>query len=103
MDQENLEENRGRQILVGGLIITTLTVAVLSLLIGWRYIPGWVGEAFGMFAGIMSTPFFMEGSFIVIGFLIVLGVNTWRRRKEGDEFVEIETSGKGGGGNPGVK
>jgi hypothetical protein len=39
----------------------------------------------------MSTPFFMEASFVILGFLIVVSLNTWRRHKAGDEFVTIET------------
>ena len=103
MAQEILETGRGKQILVGAAVLGTLTVLVCSLLVGWRLIPGWVGEAFGMLAGVMSTPFFMEASFAVIGLLIVLGLNIWRRHKEGDEFVEIETGGKSGTGNPDLK
>lgn len=97
------EEGRGKQIFVGGAILAVLTVLVVGLLVGWRLIPGWVGEAFGMVAGVLSTPFFMEGSFVLIGIFIVLGLNIWRRRKEGDEFVEIETGGSDGTGNPDVK
>ncbi|MBG7608117.1 MAG: hypothetical protein IZT59_08850 [Verrucomicrobia bacterium] len=103
MAKQNSEEGRGKQILVGAAILATLTVLVVGLLVGWRLIPGWVGESVGMVAGILSTPFFMEGSYVVIGLLIVLGLNTWRRRKEGDEFVEIETGGKDSTGNPDVK
>ncbi len=95
----NNTEDRGRQILVGAAILGTIMVLVCGLLVGWRLIPGWVGESFGMLAGILSTPFFMEGSFVIMGFLIVVGLNTWRRRNEGDEFVEIETGGEAGGGN----
>lgn len=100
MAEEMAEEGRGKQILVGAAIISGLAVIIVSLLIGWRLIPGWVGEAFGMVAGVISTPFFMEGSFVLIGLFIVLGLNIWRRHKDGDEFVEIET---GGTGNPDVK
>lgn len=100
MAKENVEEKRGKQIMVGAAMIAALTIIIVSLLVGWRTIPGWVGEAFGMVAGVMSTPFFMEGSFVLIGLLTVLGLNIWRRHKDGDEFVEIETSGSG---NPDVK
>jgi len=103
MAEENSEDGRGRQIFVGGAILTVLTVAVVGLLVGWRFIPGWVGEAFGMVAGVFSTPFLMEGSFVVIGLLTVLGLNILRRRKDGDEFVEIETGGSDGSGDSDLK
>ncbi len=83
-------ENRGKQILVGLSVIAVFTVFVVGLLLGWRLIPGWGGESVGMVAGILSTPFFMEGSFVVMGFLIVIGLNTWRRHKEGDECVYLD-------------
>ncbi len=103
MAQTNSETGRGKQILVGAAVLGALTVLVCSLLFGWRLIPGWVGEAFGMVAGVFSTPFFMEGSFAVIGLLIVLGLNIWRRHREGDEFVEIEIGSENTSGNPDLK
>ncbi len=83
-------ENRGKQILVGGIILLCVSVFVVSFLMGWRYVPGWVGESLGTIAGIMSTPFFMEASFALLGLVIVIGLNAWRRHKTGDEFVTIE-------------
>ncbi len=100
MTRQNSDDHRGRQILVGAAILGVIAILVCGLLVGWRLIPGWVGEAFGMVAGVMSTPFLMEGSFIVIGFLSVLGLNIWRRHKEGDEFVEIETGASKNSGQP---
>jgi hypothetical protein len=93
--QSNAEENRGKQILVGGLILLTLTVLVVTLLITWRKIPGVVGDSVGFLVGIMSTPFFMEGSFAIIGLLIVIGLNTWRRHKNGDELVYLDELNSG--------
>jgi len=90
MSEKNFTESRGKQIFVGGAILFVLTALVVSLLIGWRMVPGWVGESFGMLAGVLSTPFFMETSFAMIGLLIVIGLNIWRRHREGDEFVSLE-------------
>jgi hypothetical protein len=69
---------------------------MVGMLLGWRFIPGWVGESVGTLAGIMSTPFFMEASFILIGLVIVLSLNTWRRNREGDElvFLDEKTDGR---------
>lgn len=63
---------------------------VVGLLLGWRYIPGWGGEGVGMIAGVLSTPFLMETSFIILGFLTVVALNIWQKNKEGDEFVTME-------------
>ena len=85
-------ESRGKQILVGACILAVVPAVVSTFLMGWRFIPGWLGESFGTIAGVMSTPFFMEASFFLLGLVIVIGLNTWRRHKAGDEFVTIETS-----------
>jgi membrane protein implicated in regulation of membrane protease activity len=88
MSKNSQDENRGRQILVAALVLLIFTTLLTALMLGWRKIPGWVGEGFGILAGIFSTPFVMETSFALIGLLTVIAVNTWRRRKDGEEFVE---------------
>lgn len=88
-------ESRRKQILVGGAILCVVAGTVISLLLFWRDIPGLFGESVGKFVGIMSTPFFMEASFVILGFLIVVSLNIWRRSKEGDEFVTIEVKDDG--------
>ncbi len=85
-------ENRGKQLWVGGVIIFGIAASVISLLIFWRHIPGWVGETVGLIAGVISTPFFLEGSFLMIGFTVVVLLNNWRRKVAGDEFVEVDVS-----------
>ncbi len=87
---EDVEVSRGRQVVVGLGIIFGVGFVVVALLMLWRRVPGFGGEALGMFAGILTTPFLMEGSFVVLGFVILLVLNTHRRRKEGDEFVVFE-------------
>ena len=86
-------ENRGRQLFTGAGILFVISLLVVTFLMGWRYVPGWVGESLGTLAGIMSTPFFMEASFFILGLVIVIGLNTWRRHRAGDEFVTIDTKG----------
>lgn len=83
-------EDRGKQIAVGGLIMLLISVCVISLLLFWRLIPGWVGETVGLLAGVVSTPFFLEATFALLGFLIVVLLNSWRRKAAGDEFVEVD-------------
>ena len=90
MMNDDYTENRGKQIAVGGLIMLLISVCVISLLIFWRVIPGWVGETVGLLAGVISTPFFLEGTFALLGFLIVILLNSWRRKAAGDEFVEVD-------------
>lgn len=95
MIDEQATENRGKQILVGGAILAVVFGTAISLLLFWREIPGLFGETIGKFVGIMCTPFFMETSFVILGFLIVISLNIWRRQKDGDEFVTIEKNDDG--------
>ncbi len=87
---ERPHDERVKQVTVGAGILIGLTVTISGLLLGWRFLPGLAGETLGTILGIMTTPFFMEGSFLVLGLMIVLGLNIWRRHKEGDDFVYLE-------------
>ena len=83
--------SRKRQILAGAAILFAVGALVVGFLMGWRFVPGGIGESLGTVAGVVSTPFFMEASFAMLGFVIVIALNVWRRHKAGDEFVTIET------------
>jgi len=85
-----LRDERVKQVAIGASILLALTVAVPSLLLGWRQLPGLVGEWVGTIIGIMTTPFFMESTFAILGLVIVITLNSWRQRKDGDEFVYLE-------------
>ncbi|MEO5914310.1 MAG: hypothetical protein ABIS50_08770 [Luteolibacter sp.] len=87
---ERAHDERVRQVAIGAGILILLAVSISGLLLGWRYLPGLLGEWVGTMVGVMSTPFFLEGSFVAVGLMIVLFVNIWRRHKEGDEFVYLE-------------
>lgn len=84
------EENRKQQVAVAAAILMTITVCAVTLLIGWHYVPGLLGEWLGVLAGIISTPFFMEGTFVILGIIIVYSLNHWRMKRDGDEFVYLE-------------
>lgn len=84
------EDNRVRQVAVGVVILVSLTLAVCGALIGWRYLPGLMGEWIGMMIGVMTTPFFLETSFVIIGLMVVFAINHWREKRDGDEFVYLE-------------
>lgn len=85
-----IRDERVKQVAIGGGILMTVTALVTGMLLGWTHLPGLLGEWVGSIIGIMTTPFFMEGSFLVLGLVIVLGVNIWCRHKEGDDFVYLE-------------
>lgn len=84
------DDKRVRQVVVGVGILVVLTLTVCGVLIGWRYLPGLLGEWIGMMIGVMTTPFFLEASFICIGLTLVVAINHWRQKRDGDEFVYLE-------------
>ena len=83
-------DERVKQVAIGAGILIVLTLVVPGLLVGWRLLPGLLGEWVGTMIGIMTTPFFMEGSFAILGLVIVISLNHWRQHKDGDEFVYLE-------------
>jgi hypothetical protein len=85
------------QIVVCAAILLVLTTVVCGLLIGWRHLPGLLGEWMGFMIGVVTTPFFMEASFAVIGLTIVLVINHWRQKRAGDELMVLEQVDKAAG------
>ena len=84
------EDNRVKQIAVGAGILVMLALLVCGFLFGWRYLPGLLGEWIGLMVGILTTPFFLEASFIFIGLTLVVAINHWRQKRDGDECVYLE-------------
>lgn len=84
------DEDRRRQIAAGTGILLLITVLVCGVLIGWRHLPGILGEWLGTMIGVVTTPFFLELSFVVLGITIVMMLNHWRQKREGDELVYLE-------------
>jgi hypothetical protein len=83
------QDERKQQVIVGFCVVAG--VAGLILLIAWaRFLPGVGGEFFGRILGIISTPFLMEASFSVLGLVLVMALNIWRQRREGDELVYLD-------------
>jgi uncharacterized membrane protein len=87
---EKTKDERVKQVTIGVSILVVLTVVVTGLLMGWRLLPGLLGEWVGMMIGILTTPFFMEASFAILGLVVVISLNHWRQQKDGDDFVYLE-------------
>jgi len=85
-----LHDERVKQVAIGASILIILAMVVSGLLMGWRFLPGLLGEWVGTMLGIMTTPFFMEASFAILGLVTVISLNHWRQHKDGDEFVYLE-------------
>ncbi len=88
MDRD--KRQRAAQIAAGAGILAAVAGGFCLVLLFWRRVPGVFGEWLGFMAGWMSTPFLLEGSFLVMGFAIVIWLNHRRMRRDGDEFVYLE-------------
>ena len=84
------KDERVKQVLIAAAVLGALTCGVVALLLGWRRVPGLLGEWLGTLVGILSTPFFLEASFVIVGVLVVMVVNAVRRQREGDDFVALD-------------
>jgi hypothetical protein len=84
------DDDRRRQIAAGAGILLAITIVVCGVLLGWRHLPGILGEWLGVVIGVMTTPFFLELSFAVLGLTVVLVLNHWRLKRAGDELMYLE-------------
>jgi len=55
-----------------------------------HYSTGIVQEVAAKIGGLMSSPGIMELSFFFIGFFLLICYNIYRRKADGDDFVEME-------------
>lgn len=83
------DENRMRLILGGGAAIVSAGLVFSVLLVLRTKLGGFLGEWITMVMGVLTTPFFMEAFFAVMGLVLVCWINHRRRVKEGDEFVDL--------------
>lgn len=90
-------DERKRQVAIAIGIIAGLAALFLGLVMATG-LPGVAGEFFARITGIVTTPFLLEGTLAIVGFLIVILINHWRHQREGDELVyldEIKDAPKG--------
>lgn len=84
------DDPRGRQLVIGISILGVLLVVVPLFYLFGKFAPGLLGEWFAVIGGIISTPFLLEIFFLIVGGIIVVGLNHLRQKREGDEFVYLE-------------
>lgn len=89
-DMVEIRDERAKQVAIGVVILTVIAAVTVTLHVSWRSLPGLLGEWVGIMVGLLSTPVFLEISFATLGLMIVLALNHWRQRKNGDEFVYLE-------------
>jgi hypothetical protein len=82
--------DRSRQVALAVAVLCGVLMLVAGLLIVSRSVPGFVGEYLVLIAGLLTTPFLLEAAFIILGLVIVVALNLWRQKRDGDEFVYIE-------------
>lgn len=80
---------RTKQVLAGVATITGFS-GLLVLIAAGRFLPGLGGEFFARILGIISTPFLMEFILAAMGLVLILTINHWRQRREGDELVYLD-------------
>jgi len=81
-----------------GVAVVLLVFLVVAALFSLQFLPGPVGETARMLFGLILTPFVMETSFCIIGFCVVVLLNHYRRKWDGDEFVSLNEAEPVGAG-----
>ncbi len=90
--KEAADENQKKQIVVGAGILLLLAFIVAGVVMNAHVIPGVVGEWISMMVGLMTTPIILETSAFIGGLMVVLTINHWRQKRDGDELVYLEES-----------
>lgn len=88
------DDHRRKQVAAAAAILLGIGAAACSALLGWRHLPGVVGEWVGTVIGVMTTPFLLEASFALLGVCIVALLNHRRWLREGDEWVHLDPAGE---------
>ena len=84
-----VRDERKQQVVVGLGVLAAVAGLILLIAYG-RFLPGLSGEFFARLLGIITTPFLMETSFFILGLVVVMTLNLWRQRRDGDELVYLE-------------
>lgn len=84
-----VRDERWKQVGAGLLVLAGVTVFALLLIFG-RHLPGVAGEFFARILGLVTTPFILETSLCILGFVVVMTLNYWRQLRDGDELVYLD-------------
>lgn len=83
-------DQQNEQIVWAAVILIGIGLVVSATLLFGRKLPGLWGEWASTLIGVMTTPFLMEASFVLIGISIVAVVNHVAAERSGDEWVDPE-------------
>ena len=87
----DVRDHGKRQIVWAAGILLGLGSLVSCFLLFGRSLPGLWGEWASTLIGVMTTPFLMEASFVLIGISIVAVINHLAAARSGDEWVDLES------------
>lgn len=93
--KETAVENQKKQIVVGACILLLMAIIAGTVVIGGHSIPGVVGEWISMMVGLMTTPVFLEISAFLGGLMVVMAINHWREKRDGEELIYLNEAGDG--------
>ncbi|QJE98499.1 hypothetical protein [Luteolibacter luteus] len=82
-------DERWKQVGIGLAVLAGVLCVGLLLVFG-RHLPGLAGEFFARILGMVTTPFILETTLCVLGFVIVMTLNYWRQWRDGDELVYLD-------------
>ncbi len=84
------EKNWVKTLTVGCTIMMGFFFILAAVGMTAHYSTGVVQEVAAKIGGLMSSPVVMELSFFFIGFTLLICYNIYRRKADGDDFVEME-------------
>lgn len=79
-----------KTLMIGCSIMMAFFFILAAIGLTAHYATGIVQETAAKIGGMMSSPVIMELSFFFIGFILLLSYNIYKRKTEGDDFVEME-------------
>lgn len=79
-----------KTLIVGCSIMMAFFFILAAVGMTAHYSSGLIQEAAAKLGGLMSTPVIMELSFFFIGLILLMSYNIYKRKAEGDDFVEME-------------
>jgi hypothetical protein len=79
-----------KSLMVGCSIMMAFFFILATVGMTAHYSTGIVQEVAAKIGGMMSSPVIMELSFFFIGFFLLICYNLFKRKSEGDDFVEME-------------
>ena len=85
-------DERKKHILVGIALIMFFFFC-LGGIAAVAYLPGYAGEVGQLCLALVTSPFLMETAIAFLALTLLLGINAWRRTREGDDWITLDENG----------